>query len=84
MKDSDLLQQINNGGAYEKVLAFRLLFERHKDKYRALRKSEPAIYKFLNESNHIENDYIFQLDPYKYYVIPEFYLEKLMQVIDGI
>ena len=84
VKDSDLLQQINNGGAYEKVLAFRLLFERHKDKYRALRKSEPAIYKFLNESNHIENDYIFQLDPYKYYVIPEFYLEKLMQVIDGI
>ena len=68
-------------GDYVKVIAFRLKFERDEVLFAKLRKKYPASYKFMNETNHIENDYVFQLDPLKFYSIPEFYLNELKKCI---
>ena len=77
-------QQIDEGDSYHKVLAFRLLLERHEDIFKDLRKNEPGTYKFINETNHIENDYVFQLNPLEFYSVPDLYLEKLRQAIEHI
>lgn len=84
LADDNLKQQIEEGDSYHKVLAFRLLLERHEDIFKDLRKNEPGTYKFINETNHIENDYIFQLNPLEFYSIPDFYLKKLCQAIERI
>ena len=70
--------------SYIKVIAFRLLFERHETIFKELRKKEPATYKFINETNHIENDYVFQLDPLKFYSIPGFYFQKLSAAVSSL
>ena len=82
--DDKLKNEILNGNDYSKVIAFRLLFERHEDIFKSLRKKEPATYKYINETNHIENDYIFQLDPMKFYSIPTYYLQKLKKAVGKI
>ena len=82
--DEKLKNEIASGNDYSKVMAFRLLFERHKEVFKRLRTKEPATYKYINETNHIENDYVFQLDPMKFYLIPTYYLQKLTEAISRI
>ena len=84
ISDEKLKDEIKNGNDYSKVMAFRLLFERHEDVFKSLRIKEPATYKYINETNHIENDYVFQLDPMKFYSIPTYYLQKLTEAISRI
>ena len=84
VSDEQLKHEIGNGNDYSKVIAFRLLFERHEDTFKRLRIKEPATYKYINETNHIENDYVFQLDPMKFYSIPTYYLQKLTEAINEI
>lgn len=62
---------------YEKIITVRLLFERYDGLLAKLKKKYPAACKFVNETNHIENDYIFQLDPFKFFQIPQFYLSEI-------
>lgn len=82
--DEKLKAEIDGESEYAKIIAFRLLFERHSEIFKKLRSQEPGAYKFINETNHIENDYVFQLDPMKFYSIPEYYLKKLMDAIEEI
>lgn len=59
-------QSLNN---YEKLQIYRILMEdKEKDENRILRK-------FINETFHIENDYLFQLNPCKYEMIPEYIIK---------
>lgn len=81
VSDEKLKNLINTADDYVKVIAIRLKFERDEVLFAKLRKKYPASYKFMNETNHIENDYVFQLDPLKFYSIPEFYLNELKQCI---
>ncbi|WP_440285396.1 hypothetical protein [Eshraghiella crossota] len=62
---------------YGKIITVRLLFERYDGLLAKLKKKYPAACKFVNETNHIENDYIFQLDPFKFFQIPQFYLSEI-------
>lgn len=48
---------------YEKIQLFRLIKGKHEDK---------VITKFINESYHIENEYVIQLDPRRFDSIPEY------------
>lgn len=48
-----------------------------------LRKEYPGLCKYLNETNHIENDYIFQLDPRKYFDLPRDYEQQLNDFISS-
>lgn len=74
----DLLNRITDIGAlkllygastngYEKLQAFRLL---------GLDVGNSVIRKFINESYHIENEFICQLDPAKYDTIPEYVIAE--------
>ncbi|MGP1440592.1 MAG: hypothetical protein ACTTJ3_07640, partial [Treponema sp.] len=52
---------------YEKLHIYRIIF----DDKESLIKSD-VIKKFVNESFHIENNYIYQLDPCKYQTVPQY------------
>lgn len=67
----------NNKEKYNKVITTRLLLERKEGSLTQLCRTNPGLYKYINETNHIENDYIFQLDPRKYYCIPKDYEKEL-------
>ena len=77
LKDNKLMTLINSSEPYYEVIAIRLLFERHDSLLSLLKKKYPATCKFVNETNHVENDYIFQLNPMKFFGIPECYLNQL-------
>lgn len=70
------LQEIinNNSNEYDKIICIRIILEQTKEMdlnlFRQLRREYPLSFKFLNETNHIENDYIFQLDPLKFHLLP--------------
>lgn len=68
--------------AYEEIIAVRLLFERYSGLLTKLKKEYPAACKFVNETNHVENDYIFQLDPFKFFEIPQCYLHELISFLN--
>lgn len=77
LADDVLIRLIEFGNQYEKIIAIRLLFERNDSEFKTLRRMYPAACKYINETNHIENDYIFQLDPREYFSIPEVYINEL-------
>lgn len=61
---------------YEKLQIYRMLFNpTHEDH---------VIRKFLNETYHIENDYLFQLNPVKYNTIPNYIIVECNRAVDGI
>ena len=82
LKSSNLIKEVReNGNMYYKILAIRLLFEREKTLFQQFKKEYPVACKFLNETNHIENDYVFQLNPEKYFAIPEVYDNEIRDFI---
>lgn len=56
-----------SGSNYEKLQIYRII----KDGER----SNDVIQKFINETFHIENDYIYQLNPCNYQTIPQFIID---------
>jgi energy-coupling factor transporter ATP-binding protein EcfA2 len=74
----ELLKQLNDFGVmktkyestnvgYEKIQLFRLIKGKHED---------DIISKFINESYHIENEYVMQLDPRESDSIPEYVVNE--------
>jgi len=57
--------------------------EQNEKMRKTLRKTHPEVSKFLNETNHIENDYVFQLNPEKFFAIPKLYLDKIDKFIES-
>lgn len=59
---------------YVKIICLRVFLEQLSESgtnlYRDFKREMTVSCKFLNESNHIENDYIFQLDPHKFHLLP--------------
>lgn len=78
---STLISALSSDDLYYRIISIRLLFERVDGSLSLLRKQYPAACKFVNETNHIENDYIFQLDPRKYFSIPGHYLNQIERFI---
>ena len=61
---------------YEKLQMYRMLFDpTHEDH---------VLRKFLNETYHIENDYLFQLNPVRYNTIPNYIIAECDRAIDGV
>lgn len=58
---------------YEKLQIFRLLFD-PTDENHVLRK-------FLNETYHVENDYLFQLNPISFNTIPNYIIEECDRIL---
>jgi hypothetical protein len=55
---------------YEKVQIFRMLLEINKPK------DDDTFQKFVNETFHIENEYVMQLDPREFDSVPEFIVDE--------
>lgn len=77
LRTERLYTLIESTDTYVNIIVIRLLFERYPGLLSKLRREFPAACKFINETNHIENDYIFQLDPFKFFSVPSFYLQEL-------
>ena len=58
----------NSGSNYEKMQLYRIVFNENHD--------NDVIRKFINETFHVENDYLFQLDPREYDTIPQYIIDE--------
>lgn len=71
----DLYKASSNN--YEKLHIYRIIFD---DKDDAIEAS--TIQKFINQAFHIENDYIYQLNPAKYQTVPQYVIDECDEFID--
>lgn len=70
---------INSGNKYEKIEIFRIMC-----KCFIILNVDDVLTKFIDEAFHVENSYIFQLDPYAYNLVPNYIVEKCDQLISRI
>ena len=61
---------LNTTNNYEKTEIFRIILKTF-----GLPNVNPVLEEFINEEFHIENTYIFQLDPYAYNIAPNYIIE---------
>lgn len=73
--DATLLKNafIASSNSYEKLQLFRLL--------QADAESNEVLRKFINETFHIENELVMQINPCKYEVVPEFIMEECERLV---
>jgi hypothetical protein len=57
---------------YEKIQLFRIIRGKHED---------DVITKFINESYHIENEYVMQLNPHKFESVPEYVVGECTRLL---
>lgn len=79
-QDVSLLKSLYKSATsnWEKLQLFRLIYI---DDLNA--KLTDVQRKFVNEAYHIENDYLFQVDPCKYDTVPDFIIKKLDGVVEA-
>ena len=58
----------NSGSNYEKMQIQRIMCNNNS--------SNSVIKKFVNEAFHIENDYLFQLNPCEYDTVPQYIIDE--------
>ncbi|QND63670.1 AAA family ATPase [Mesorhizobium loti] len=58
---------------YEKIQLFRIIRGKHED---------DIITKFINESYHIENEYVMQLNPHKFESVPEYVVDECTRLLN--
>ena len=76
LKDNDLMKKKYSETqiGYEKLQLFRIIKKQHEN---------DIITKFINESYHIENEYVMQLNPHKFESVPEYVIEECTQVLNA-
>ena len=77
-QDNKLLKTLyeNSLSNYEKLQIYRVIFnENHEN---------DVIRKFVNETFHIENDYLFQLNPREYDTVPQYIIDICNQELNNI
>lgn len=60
---------------YEKLQIYRIIFGKKND-IKGLNEDNNVIRKFINETYHIENEYVMQLDPVKFNTIPIYIIKE--------
>ncbi|EQB39410.1 hypothetical protein M947_05300 [Sulfurimonas hongkongensis] len=70
VNNNDEMKRVYNNSTnnYEKLQIYRILFNENND--------NRVIRKFVNETFHIENDYIYQLNPFQYQTIPHYIIKE--------
>ena len=61
---------------YEKLQLFRII---HNDNH-----ENDVLKKFVNETYHIENEYVMQLNPHKYDFVPDYIIDECDKVINSL
>ena len=70
---------LNCKNNYEKTEIFRIMLKTF-----GLLNINPVVEEFINEEFHIENAYIFQLDPYAYNLVPNYIVEMCDNIVNRI
>ena len=70
---------ISSKNNYEKTEIFRIMLKKF-----GLLNINPVIEEFINEEFHIENAYVFQLDPYSYNLVPNYIVEMCDSIVNRI
>jgi arginyl-tRNA--protein-N-Asp/Glu arginylyltransferase len=72
--ESEMRQRFQSATiGYDKLQLFRIYQEVHTKPDRA---QDSILQKFVNESFHIENEYVMQLNPHKFDNIPEYVVQE--------
>jgi ABC-type Mn2+/Zn2+ transport system ATPase subunit len=71
--DDNIIKKLyqKSSSNYEKLHLFRVLFGEN-----LKTKESTIIMKFINEAFHIENDYIYQLNPCEYQLVPQYVIDE--------
>ena len=64
----------NTEVVYEKIQLFRIIESSNVD---------DIISKFINESYHIENEYVIQLNPHRFEIVPEYVIEECTRLLQN-
>ena len=74
-QDKEIMKQkyINSLSNYEKLHIYRIMYNDKRD--------SSVIRKFVNETFHIENDSIFQLNPNRYDTVPQYVIDECDKVV---
>lgn len=69
-QDMEVLKELyqNSESNYEKLQIYRIMFNENS--------ANSVIKKFVNEAFHIENDYLFQLNPCEYDTVPQYIIDE--------
>ena len=71
--DSTMVEKFNSSGAgYDKLQLFRIIKGKHKNN---------VIAKFVNETYHIENEYVMQLNPREFESVPEYVINECERLL---
>ena len=62
--------------SYFKMLILRSYIERNHEARERLRRTNDALRKYIDETNHIENDYLYSLDLRRFNVVPEHFMKE--------
>lgn len=75
LTDAEYMRRAYNGAAfnYEKLQLFRVMQDGQS--------GNDVVQKFINETFHIENEYIMQINPCKYEVVPSYIIEECDRVV---
>ena len=76
-QDKEIMKQkyIKSLSNYEKLHIYRIMYNDKRD--------SSVIRKFVNETFHIENDSIFQLNPNRYDTVPQYVIDECDKVVLG-
>lgn len=77
----DMFEQEQND--YCKLLILRAYIEQSEDARKRLKDSDDILRKFVDETYHIENDYVYSLDIRKFNIVPQYYIEAAKQFIEN-
>jgi hypothetical protein len=64
---------------YEKLHIYRIIFDDARDGVQS-----PVVLKFINEAFHVENNYIYQLNPREFQLVPQFVINECDKYVAAI
>lgn len=81
-KDNSQLIEIykQTDDSFAQIILFRIIIDGLEEN----KKPDDVFMKFINEVYHIENELLFQLNPMKYDIAPQFIIEKCDKFINGL
>lgn len=74
----------SESNAYLKIQLFRALKGIVDEKQLSLSPMDSAWYKFIDETYHIENDYLHYLDVMKFNIVPDYIMKKVDEIMSGL
>lgn len=78
--DEDIVSlYMSSSSGYEKLHLYRVLSERE-----GVVATATVVMKFINQAFHIENDYIYQLNPERYQTVPQYIIDECDAYVQSI